>query len=156
MRVVLGLATSALYCAWLWLFDVDLIVVWALVSFLLNFIPTIGSIVAGSVIVLYTFITRDLGTAAAVGAGILVIEQIMGNYVDPKLAGRSIALSPLVVMVALIFWGWVWGIAGALLAVPMTTVLVVIGAHIPATRPLALLLTDRTSMKGLDDATTAS
>ncbi|WP_299364512.1 AI-2E family transporter [uncultured Paracoccus sp.] len=155
MRAVVGAATALLYALWLWLFGVDLVLVWALLTFLLNFVPTIGSLIAGLLPVAYAMITQSWGSALAVGAGLLVIEQVMGNYFDPRLLGRSIALSPLVILVSLVFWGWVWGIAGTLLAVPVTVAMVVLGAHVPVLRPYALLLTDRTSMRGLDEATRA-
>lgn len=153
IRGVLGLATAALYGLWLWFFGAGLIFVWALLTFLLNFIPTVGSIIAGLLPVIYVVATQDLGTAVAVGAGLLVIEQVMGNFVDPKVSGNRISVSPLVVLVGLLFWSWIWGIPGALLAAPVTVALVVLGAHVPILRPWALLLSDRTDMEGLTEAT---
>lgn len=153
IRAVLGLATAALYGLWLWFFGAGLIFVWALLTFLLNFIPTVGSIIAGLLPVIYVVATQDLGTAVAVGAGLLVIEQVMGNFIDPKVSGNRISVSPLVVLVGLLFWSWIWGIPGALLAAPVTVALVVLGAHVPILRPWALLLSDRTDMEGLTEAT---
>lgn len=86
----------------------------------------------------------------------------MGNFVDPRWVGRRLSLSPLVVLAAVVFWGWVWGVAGALLAVPMTAAVVVACAHVPSLAPLALLLsrtssieqmTRRTHSDGEGDAT---
>ena len=153
IRGVLGLATAALYGLWLWFFGAGLIFVWALLTFLLNFIPTVGSIIAGLLPVIYIVATQDLGTAVAVGAGLLVIEQVMGNFIDPKVSGNRISVSALVVLVGLLFWSWIWGIPGALLAAPVTVALVVLGAHVPILRPWALLLSDRTDMEGLTEAT---
>jgi AI-2 transport protein TqsA len=149
----LGAASACLYAVWLSIWGVDLILVWALLTFLMNFIPTLGSIVAGVTTTAYALITVDVGTGLIVGAGILTVEQVMGNLVAPQVQSRNIALSPFVVLVALMFWGWAWGIAGALLAVPMTFALVVVGAHVPALAPWALLLTDRTDFEGLEEAT---
>jgi len=153
LRAGLGLATAALYTLWLWLLDVDLVLVWALATFLLSFVPVVGSLVAGLLPVGYALLTRDWSTVLIVGAGLLVIEQVMGSYVGPKLEGDHIALSPLVILVSLLFWGWIWGIAGALLAVPVTVSLAVLGAHVPCLRPWALLLTDRTTLRGLSEVT---
>lgn len=153
VRATLGLITAVLYGLWLWLFGVGLVVVWVILTFLLNFIPTVGSIVAGLVPTVYAFVTQDFGTALAVGLGLLVIEQIMGNYVDPRVAGSRVAVSPLVVLMALLVWSWAWGIPGALLAVPVTVSFIVLGAHVPVLRPWALLLSDRTDMEGLKKAT---
>ena len=102
---------------------------------------------------LYALVTQDFSTALYVAIGVLVIEQVMGNLVDPKVSGDRIAVSALVVLVALLFWSWLWGIPGALLAGPVTVSLIVIGAHVPALRPWALLLSDRTDMAGLREAT---
>lgn len=152
-RVVLGLATGALYTAWLWIFGVDLLVVWALLAFLLNFVPNLGSLVAGILPVLYAFVQKDAATAVLVAGGIFVIEQVMGNFVDPRVQGRQVAVSPLVILVVILLWGWVWGIAGAILAVPITIAMVITFAHIPVLRPVALLLSSEPDMEGLDRVT---
>lgn len=149
----LGLASAVLYAIWLGVWGIGLLLVWPLLIFALNFIPTIGSLVGGTLPVAYTLITRDLQTAVFVGLGIVAIENVMGNLVGPRVQGQNVALSPLVVLVSLVFWGWAWGIAGALLAVPVTVALVVLGAHVPVLRPWALLLSNRTGWAGLDEAT---
>jgi AI-2 transport protein TqsA len=143
MRAAMGALSAMLYAGWLMLFGVDLLVVWAMLTFLLSFIPNLGSVISGVLPALYILATGDLGTALLVGTGLFVIEQVIGNFVDPRLQGRQIAISPLVVLVAILVWGWIWGIAGALLAVPMTTALMVGFAHVPALRPIALLLSDQ-------------
>jgi AI-2 transport protein TqsA len=143
VRAGVGLLNAALYVAWLGLFGLDLLLVWAILTFLLNFIPNIGSIISGMLPFLYAFVTLDPGMALLLGLGLFVIEQIIGNYVDPKLQGRQISLSALVILVALLFWYWLWGVAGALLAVPMTMIAVVLCTHIPPLRPLALFLSDQ-------------
>lgn len=84
---------------------------------LLNYIPNLRSLVSGAVTMISAFLTKDPQTAALVGAGILAIEQVVGNHVDPRVQGRQVSVSPFVVLVALIFWGWIWRVAGANLAV---------------------------------------
>lgn len=149
-RTILGVVTAALYGAWLWIFGVDLLVVWVLLAFLLNYVPTLGSLVAGILPVGYAFVQKDLGTAVAIGAGIFVIEQVMGNYVDPRVQGRQVSLSSLVVLVTLLVWGWIWGVAGAILAVPITIAAMIISAHVAPLRPFALMLSNAGDMGGLD------
>jgi len=139
-RLFLGALTGALYASWLFLFGVDLLLTWAMLALVLNFIPTIGSIIAGTLPVLYVLVTRDPAAALLIGSGLLVIEQIMGNYVDPKVMGKQLSLSALVVLVALIFWSWVWGPVGALLATPVTVLILDLCRPVPALRPLAVLL----------------
>lgn len=152
-RIMLGAITGALYAAWLALFDVDFLLVWALLALLLNFIPTIGSLIAGILPLLFALLQKDLGTVAAIGAGLVVIEQVMGNYVDPKVMGRQLSLSPLVVLISLLLWGWVWGVAGVLLAEPLTVLVTILFAQVPALKPVALLLSSECDLEGLDART---
>jgi AI-2 transport protein TqsA len=149
-RTILGVVTAILYVTWLWIFGIDLLIVWGLLALLLNYIPTVGSLIAGILPVAYAFVQKDFGTSVAVGVGLLGIEQIMGNFVDPRVQGRQVQLSPLVVLVALMYWSWTWGIAGAFLAVPVTIALTVIAAHVEPLRPVALLLSKETDSEGND------
>jgi AI-2 transport protein TqsA len=150
-RILLGSITAILYVGWLALFGVDYLLLWGLLAVLLNFIPTVGSIVAGLLPVAYALVTKDPGTAAIVAGGLLVIEQVMGNFVDPLVLGRRIAVSPLVILVSLGFWTLVWGIPGAILAVPFTVLAILSMAHFEALKPAALLLTDRSSFDELEE-----
>ena len=150
VRFVLGVLTALLYVGWLWIFGIDLLLVWALLTFVFNFVPSIGSLISGVLPVLYAFATRDPWTAVLIGAGILMIEQVMGNYIDPRVQGRHLSISALVILSSLLFWGWVWGVAGAILAVPITMVVMVACAHVPALRWVALALSDETDYDGID------
>jgi AI-2 transport protein TqsA len=152
-RIALGAATAGLYVLALWLFGVDLLLTWGLLAFFLNFIPTIGAVISGAIAVGYVFLTKDPTTGFVAALVILAIEQVMGNFVDPRVSGRQTALSTLVVLLALLFWGWVWGVAGALLAVPVTLSIMIVASRIPDLRPLALFLSDQRDMKGLDEVT---
>ncbi len=153
VRVLLGLVSGTLYVGWLAIFGVDLLLVWFLLAFFLNFIPTIGSIIAGTLPVIYVFVTRDWTTGLMVGAGLLVIEQVMGNYVDPRVQGKQLSVSPVVTFLALLLFGWMWGVIGALLAVPIAVFLVIAFAHVPTLKPVALLLSDAENMDALDEKT---
>ncbi|MFC6488069.1 AI-2E family transporter [Nitratireductor sp. GCM10026969] len=148
VRTVLGVATALLYMSWIWWWGLDFVLVWGLLAFLLNFIPTIGSLIAGALPVGLAFLQRDPATALIIAAGLIVIEQVMGNYVDPRLQGRQLSLSPLVVLVALMFWTWVWGLLGALLAVPMTMAITIAFARVKTLQPIALFLSNA---KNLDE-----
>ncbi len=150
IRAAMGVLTAALYAGWLWIMGVDLLLVWALLTFLLSFVPNLGSIVSGLLPTVYAFVTRDLGSALLVGAGLTAIEQVVGNFVDPKLMGRQVSVSPLVILVAILLWGWLWGAPGLLLAVPMTIAAMIACAHVEPLRPVALLLSDRRSMEEVD------
>ena len=140
VQTVVGLITAALVSLWLWLMGIDFIFLWALLQFVLNYIPNIGSLIAGILPGLFALVELGLGKGLLVIAGIILIEQVLGNYVDPRLQGKTLDISPLVVLVSVIFWGWVWGVAGALLAVPITATLIIVGMNVPALQPLAVLL----------------
>ncbi|MEX1365410.1 MAG: AI-2E family transporter [Nannocystaceae bacterium] len=112
--VIAGLILGAL--------GVDFPVLWGLVAFLLNFIPTVGSVIAAFPPIALSLVQPGLGwlTALAVAAGYLAINTVIGNIIEPQLLGRRLGLSPLVVFLSLVFWGWVWGPVGMLLSVPLT------------------------------------
>lgn len=154
-RLLIGLVGGVLYGGFLFLVGIENALLWGMLAVLLNFLPTIGSIIAGLLPTIYAFITRDIGNALIVGAGLLVIEQVLGNLLDPVLMGRRLAISPLVVLVSLVLWALVWGLAGALLAVPLTVFATVVMAHFAATRPAALLLTQCEDFAALDDYASA-
>lgn len=99
---------------------VDFWVMWGVIAFLLNYIPTIGSILAAVPPMMLALVQLGFGPTAAIGAGYLVINVALGNLVEPRLMGQSLGLSPLIVFVSLVFWGWLWGPIGMLLCVPLT------------------------------------
>lgn len=154
-RLIMGIINGLLYGGFLYLVGVEYALLWGLLAVLLSFIPTLGSIVAGVLPTIYVFITRDFGDALVVAAGLLVIEQVLGNLVDPQVMGRSLAISPLVVLVALLLWTLLWGMAGALLAVPLTVLATVVMARFDETKPAALLLTECEDFAALDDYSAA-
>nr|WP_281414946.1 AI-2E family transporter [Azospirillum picis] len=147
---VLGLLTGVLYVGWLSLFGVDLVLLWGFLAFLLNYVPVIGSVVAGALPVLLTLATKDAGTALTVGAGLLVIEQVMGNFVAPHMQGRQLAISPLIVMVSLLIWSWLWGGAGALLSAPMAVLVAIILNHADLASRFAILFSDKSDRERFD------
>jgi AI-2 transport protein TqsA len=149
VRAALGVLSGVLAGAWLGATGVALAFVWGFLHFLLNFVPNIGSIIAGGLATLFALSQLGLWWGLLVGAGLLAIEQAIGNFLDPKLQGRALEISPLVVLVAVVFWSWAWGPAGALLAMPLTVTLLVTCAHVPALRPLALLLSRTTDERRL-------
>lgn len=136
--VITGVLTG-LFC---WLLGVELALVWGLLAGVLNFIPTLGSIVAIVPPTAFALLQFGLGwQAPTVLVGLAVIQLVLGAWLDPKLQGRYLELSALVVLVSIMFWGWVWGIAGAFIAVPLTAAAVVAFGEFEQTEWLARLLT---------------
>jgi AI-2 transport protein TqsA len=140
IRTVVSIISGVLGGLWLWIMGVDFAPLWGFMIFLLNFLPHIGSIVAIFPPALLALVQFGWSKAVIVIIGYTVIEQVIGNFVDPLLQGRKLTISPVVVLIALVFWGWVWGIPGALLAVPIMTTIMVVCAHTETLRPVAQLL----------------
>jgi len=139
------LATSVLTgvasAAWALVTGLDLALVWGLLNFLLNFIPVIGNIVGIIPPVLYAFVQfGGFGMPLLVFAGFALLQIGISNFVYPILQGRQLSLSPLAIIVAMTFWSWVWGIAGALIAVPLTAATVIVCSHFDRSRWIAKLL----------------
>jgi AI-2 transport protein TqsA len=125
----------------LWVFGVKFPVLWGVLTFVCNFIPYLGSVVAVTVPVLFTFLQAGPNSnPIAAALGVLAIHLVMTYAVEPAIVGRGVGLSPLVILIALAFWGLCWGMVGMFLAVPLTVVLRIVLENIDFTRPLARLL----------------
>jgi predicted PurR-regulated permease PerM len=123
IKTLVSLATGIILGLWAWIMGLDFPILLGLIAFALNFVPTIGSILAGLPAVLLSIIQFGVGHSLAVAAGYVVFNTILGNIIEPNLMGRRLGLSTLVVILSLIFWGWVWGPVGMILSVPLTMVL---------------------------------
>jgi len=140
IQTVISLATGACVAIFLTIMGVDYPLLWGLLAFLLNYIPNIGSIMAALPPVLLTIIQFGLGRAVGVAIGYLVINMSIGNIISPRLMGRGLGLSTLVVFLSLIFWGWILGPIGMLLSVPLTMTVKIALESSEDTRWLAILL----------------
>ena len=129
IKSLVSLGTGATIGIVLWIVGVDYFALWALVAFLMNYIPNIGSIIAAIPAVLIALIQLGVGEAVLVGVSYVVVNTIFGNVVEPRLMGRSLGLSTLVVFLSLVFWGWVLGPVGMLLSIPLTMVLKIVLDH---------------------------
>jgi len=140
LKSLMSLLTGLLVGVWLWVLGVDFVMLWAVVAFLLNFVPNIGSIIAAIPTVLLALVQLGPGGALWVAAGYLVINTLVGNVIEPKFMGRGLGLSTLVVFLSLVFWGWVLGPVGMFLSVPLTMALKIALDANPQTRPISLML----------------
>jgi predicted PurR-regulated permease PerM len=115
--------------------------IWGILTFLLNFIPSIGSVVATILPITIAFIQfESYLTIFLVAVLLIVVQFTMGNLIDPRVVGDSVNLSPLVVLFSLIFWGWLLGIVGMFLAVPLSVVLKIVFENISDLRFLSVLM----------------
>ncbi len=130
-------ACTSIFCLAL---GIDFAFIWGMIAFLLNFIPNIGSMIAVVPPVVVALVQFDgIGTGIATLVCLSAMQMLIGNILDPRITGRAVSISPFVVFTSMVFWGWMWGIAGIFLAVPLTALLKAIAEHVPALRPLAIL-----------------
>lgn len=132
------------FCVWVLLemAGVQYAVLWATLSFLFNYIPNIGSIIAAIPIILQALLLNGFSTGFGVAIGVLSINVVIGNILEPKMMGRTLGLSTLVVFLSLLFWGWLLGTVGMLLSVPLTMALKIALESSPNTLRYAALLGD--------------
>ncbi len=140
IKSLISLATGLLVFVLLWFLDVDYPILWGSLAFLMNFIPNIGSLIAAIPPILLATIQHGLTGFLATLIGFVGINMIVGNLIEPRLMGKTLNISPLVVFLSLIFWGWILGPIGMLLSIPLTVV-VKIGLEVyPPTRWLAQMI----------------
>jgi len=140
LKALISAGTGFLVYLLLLLFGLDYPVLWGVVAFLLNFIPNIGSIMAAVPAVLLALLQLDLASAFWIAAGYVVINVLVGSVIEPKVMGRGLDLSTLVVFLSLIFWGWLLGPVGMLLSIPLTIMVKIVFDSEESTRWIAVLL----------------
>lgn len=137
INVILGLLSYLV----LWAIGIEFAPFWAILIAILNYIPYVGSLIAVIFPVLISLAQfGTLGMATITLVTLTFLQTFVGSYLEPRLMGRTFNLSPLVVLFALAFWTALWGLPGAILAVPLTSSLVIVMAEVKATRPLAIML----------------
>jgi len=144
LKSIVSLITGVLSFTALKLIGVDYAFFWAFIIFLLNYIPTVGSLIGTifptvAAMLQFGSFHEGLWVLGAVG----LIQVLVGNFLEPKMMGNSLNISSLVVILSLSLWGWIWGIVGMLLAVPITVMLIIVFAQIPSTKGIAILLSEK-------------
>ena len=140
LKALISAATGALIAILLLLVGVDYPILWGTVAFMLNFIPNIGSLIAAVPAVLLALIQLDWLHALIVTAGYVAVNTLIGSVIEPKVMGKGLGLSTLVVFLSLIFWGALLGPVGMLLSIPLTIMVKIALASQPSTRWIAVLL----------------
>ncbi len=117
---------------------------WAFLIFLLNYIPTIGSLIATVFPAVFSLLQfGNFVPFAVVLLLIVAIQQIVGNFIEPKLMGKNLNISPIVTIIALAVWGQIWGVMGMLLSVPITVVMIIVFSQFESTKKVAILLSEK-------------
>lgn len=149
VKTVISAITGALVFALASFFKLDLAVALGLLTFVLNFIPNVGSMVATALVALVAHVQLgDPTTTIIIFVVTTTLQFLNGNVIDPLLMGRALRLSAFGIILSLAFWGAVWGIPGMFLSVPIMVMLLVVCSHVPALRPMAILL----SREGLPES----
>lgn len=141
-KALISFFTGVLFYVAAALFGLNFPLVWGVLAFLLNFIPTIGSIVitvAGIFMAVLQFIPQ-WSTVIYIAISFIAIEMVLGNIIDPKIQGVKLNLSPFLILVSLAIWNYIWGPIGMFLAVPLTSIIQIVCASIPSLKSVAIML----------------
>lgn len=147
----LGILTSAL----LSILGVDLALFMGLLTFIIHYIPNIGAIFSALIPILFTLL--QFGVSVKLLLVIIIIGGLQfsaGNFIEPRVMGKRLNISPMVALLSLFFWGWVWGIAGMFLAIPFTSILMIFLRNIPELQAVGMLMQEKTGIEENDGQTT--
>ena len=152
MKTVISGLTGLFAYAWLRIIGLEFAGAWAFLVFIMNYIPTIGSITACALPILFAMaVSPSLHMVLLTAIGLIGLEILFGNILDPKLTGKTLNLSTLAILVNLVFWGMIWGIVGMFLSVPLLMIIFIITAQFDSTRPIAVLLSENGTIPDIRD-----
>jgi len=143
IKTLINVASGLFIWIWTAIFGVQFALLWGMLTFLLSYIPYFGSVIAAVPPILIAGLTSGWVTAVMVALGFLVMGAALGNYIEPRIFGKGMGLSILVVFLSMLFWGWILGPIGMIFTVPLTVALKIGFESSPKTRWIALLLADR-------------
>lgn len=141
VKTTISAITGLLSFVWLQLIGVEFAGVWAFIVFITSYIPTIGAIIACTLPILYSLVmSPTLQQPILTAIGLITLQIVFGNLLEPKLTGKTLNISTLAILINLVFWGTIWGIAGMFFSVPMLVAIYIICAQFDSTRWVAVLL----------------
>jgi len=144
LKTLVSFMTGALSYVALLIFGVEAALFWAMLIFILNFIPTIGSLVATIFPALFAVLQMaELAPFVYIILSVGTIQVVVGNVIEPKVMGNSLNISSLVVILSLTIWGGIWGIMGMILSVPITVVMIIVFEEIPSLKFIAIALSEK-------------
>ena len=143
VKTGVGIGTATIAGIILASFGIDLWFLWALLTFILNYVPYIGSLIASVPPIILGFIMLDPGTVLFMGVLLIVNQQVWGNVIETKWCGSKLDISPVLLLIVAAFGFWLWGIVGMVLSVPFVVIFKIILENIEPTRPIAILMSER-------------
>lgn len=157
VKTSMSVLTGILSYVVLMLYGIDFAILWAFLIFLFNYIPYIGSLIATLLPSLFAIFQFSAFLPFIwIFVSVEAIQILVGNYIEPKVMGKTLNLSPLVVILSLSFWGALWGIVGMILSVPIMSVIVIVMAHFQATKPIAILCSEQGNLDSYIDISPSS
>ena len=149
IKVFVSVITGLLFYAIAIVSKLDFAPLWGVMAVVFNFIPTIGSFIITALMIIMSVIqfAPVIGPVLFIAISTIAVQNIIGNFLDPKLSGNSLNLSPFIILVGLGLFGYIWGIVGMFLAVPLLSVLQIVCANIDETRPIAMLISSGKSFR---------
>lgn len=140
-KTLVNLINGALVTLLLAMCGVDFAPLWGFITFIAHYIPHVGAILSVGLPALFVFLQFESpGRALLVALLNFALQFLIGNVIEPRIMGTSLDLSPVLVLLSLIFWGWLWGAWGMILAVPITSMIKIVCANIEALEPLSILM----------------
>jgi AI-2 transport protein TqsA len=150
MKTLVSISTGAMSYLVLLILGVDYPILWAFIIFLFNYIPYVGSLVATLLPAVFAIFQFNNGLYFVyVFLAVEAIQILNGNYIEPRIMGKSLNLSPLVVVLSLTIWGAIWGVLGMILSVPIMSVLTIVMAQFPNTKKIAILLSETGNIESM-------
>lgn len=141
MKTLLSAATGIISYCWMYMLNLQFAGVWAFAIFILSYIPTIGAILGCLMPILFAAIMgASLNQVILIALGLIGLQVIFGNILEPKYTGKTLNLSTLAILINLVFWGLIWGVAGMFFSVPLLVAVFIITAQFDSTRWIAILL----------------
>ena len=141
MKTLISGITGLVSFAWMYMLDLEFAGIWAFAIFILSYIPTIGAIIGCAMPILFAAISgASLNEIVLISLGLIGLQIIFGNIIEPKLTGKTLNLSTLAILINLVFWGLIWGVAGMFFSVPLLVATFIITAQFDSTRWIAILL----------------
>ena len=153
LKTVISAMTGVMFFLTAVITGLDLPILWGVMAFIFNYIPSIGSLIITTLTIVMALIqfAPDWTNVIYVAIMTISIQTILGNIIDPKLQGGQLNLSPFVILVSLSIWGYIWGIPGMFLSVPMTSVMQILCANVKSLRPIAIIISSGKSYQRESD-----
>ncbi len=142
IKFIISLMTGFLVWLGTFLIHMDFPIIWGFIAFILNFIPNFGSTVAWLITTMFATLQfyPNIGYIIYVGIIILLINMVLGNFIEPRWEGNDLGLSPFIILASLSFWGWMWGFVGMIISVPIMVIIKIVCENIDFLKPIAILI----------------